>query len=211
LKVALNTATAGTFTGPIAVNFTSTGAGTDNAPDIGAGSMNVSLSGNVFTPAVASVLTTLPINFGILHVNDPTQTKNATVQNGATATALNDVLIGNISAGSGPFSGTGSLGAGLGPQSQSSALQIALGTGTAGIFSGTANLTLASYDGLLADLPLRTSPLSLQAQINHYAALSFLLGQWACRWCDSGRVRCRVRHQQPRQFQRDPKFRHREQ
>jgi len=33
---------------------------------------------------------------------------------------------------------------------------------------------LASHDSQLADLPLATSPLSLQAQVNNYAALSFL-------------------------------------
>jgi PEP-CTERM motif len=123
---------------------------------------------------VASVLTTSPINFGIVHVNDPTQTKNVTVQNGATATALNDVLIGSISAGSGPFSGSGNLGGGLGPQAQSSALQVNFATGTAGIFSGAANLALASHDAQLADLSLTTSPISLEGQVNHYAALSFL-------------------------------------
>jgi hypothetical protein len=97
------------------------------------------------------------------------------VQNGATATALNDVLVGNIGAGATPpFSGSGNLGAGLGAGASSSALQVNLNTGTAGIFTGTANLALASHDAQLADLPLATSPLSLNAQINHYAALAFL-------------------------------------
>jgi hypothetical protein len=44
---------------------------------------------------------------------------------------------------------------------------------TAGIFTGTANLALASHDVQLADLPLSTSPLALQGQVNHYAALAF--------------------------------------
>jgi hypothetical protein len=96
------------------------------------------------------------------------------VQNAATATALNDVLVGSISAGGAPFSGSGNLGAGLGPQASSSALQVDLGTGTAGQFAGTANLALASHDADLADLALTTNPLSLKAQVNFYAALAFL-------------------------------------
>src|SRR4029077_4347817 len=42
------------------------------------------------------------------------------------------------------------------------------------IFNGTANLALASHDADLADLPLTTSPLSLNAQVNNFAALSLL-------------------------------------
>jgi hypothetical protein len=174
LKVALNTATAGSFAGSVGVNFISTGAGTDNVADVSVGSSNTALSGKVYTPAVANVLTTSPIDFGIVHVNDPTQTRSVTVQNGAVATALNDVLIGTIGAGGTPFSGSGNLGTGLGPQAQSSALQVNLATATAGIFTGTASLALASHDAQLADLPLSTSALSLQGQVNHYAALAFL-------------------------------------
>ena len=173
LKLALNTGTAGNFAGTVGDNFTSTGAGTDNASDFSVGSSNTALSGKVYTPAVANVLTASPINFGIVHVNDPTQTRSVAVQNGAIATALNDVLIGSIGAGGAPFSGSGNLGGGLGPQAQSSALQTNLSTMTAGIFTGTANLALASHDAQLADLPLSTSPLALQGQVNHYAALAF--------------------------------------
>jgi hypothetical protein len=134
----------------------------------------VTVNGKVYTPAVASVVTPSPIDFGIVHVGDPTQTKSVTVQNAATATALNDVLVGSISAGGTPFSGSGNLGAGLGPQASSSALQVDLATGTAGQFTGTANLALASHDADLADLALTTNPLSLKAQVNFYAALAFL-------------------------------------
>jgi hypothetical protein len=84
------------------------------------------------------------------------------------------VLTGSISAGGAPFSGSGTLGSGLGPQSSSSALEVALGTGTAGIFAGTANLALASHDSQLADLALATSQLLVSAQVNNYAALAFV-------------------------------------
>ena len=163
LSVALGTGTAGSYSGSVGVNYTSTGAGTDNAPDMSVGSGSVTLSGNVYTPAVADVLTTSPVNFGIVHVGDGggSLTQGVTVQNGAAATALNDVLVGSISAGGAPFSGSGTLGAGLAAGASSSALQVALGTGTAGIFSGTADLALASHDSQLTDLALATSPLTL--------------------------------------------------
>jgi len=135
----------------------------------------VTVTGKAYTPAVANVLTASPIDFGIVHVGDPTQTKSVTVQNGATATALNDGLIGNISAGGAPFSGGGAIAApGLRPQASSSALHVDLSTGTAGQFTGTASLALASHDADLADLALTTNPLSLKAQVNLYAALAFL-------------------------------------
>jgi hypothetical protein len=107
LNVTLDSSTAGAKSGTATVQFQSNGMGIDGGAPVNNGSQVVTVTGNVYTPAVASVLTTSPINFGIVHVNDPTQTKNVTVQNGATATALNDVLIGSISAGSGPFSGNG--------------------------------------------------------------------------------------------------------
>jgi len=97
------------------------------------------------------------------------------VQNGATATALNDGLVGGISAGGAPFSGSGTIAApGLAPGASSSVLQVSLSTGSAGIFTGIANLALASHNADLTDLPLSTTPLSLNAQVNLFAALGFL-------------------------------------
>ncbi|MGH7046064.1 MAG: beta strand repeat-containing protein [Stellaceae bacterium] len=175
MSVALDTNTAGSYSGTAAINYTSTGVGTDNAPDMSVGSGSVGLSGKVYTPAVASVATTSPIDFGILHIGDASgnASQNVTVQNGAAATALDDVMTGSISAGGTPFSGSGTLGAGLAAQQSSSALQVDLDTSTAGIFTGTAELHLASHDPDLADLALTTSPLSLKAQINNYASLAF--------------------------------------
>jgi hypothetical protein len=180
LSVGVNSSTAGSFTGSIPLDFTSTGTfgggtGSDGgAPvpvDTGA---SVSASANIYSPATANVPSSN--NFGIVHVGDGggSLTQSAVVQNGAAVTALNDVLIGSISGGSGPFSTGGNLGAGLGPQASSSALRVTLNTGAAGIFSSTANFSLASHDSQLADLPLATNPLDLQAQVNNYAALAFV-------------------------------------
>jgi hypothetical protein len=174
LSVALDNASAGTKSGAVTVQFQSDGTGIDGGAPINNGSQVVTVNGKVYTPVVANVVTSSPIDFGIVHVGDPTQTKSVTVQNAATATVLNDVLVGSISASGAPFSGSGNLGTGLGAQASSSALQVDLGTGTAGQFTGTANLALASHDADLADLALTTNPLSLKAQVNFYAALAFL-------------------------------------
>jgi PEP-CTERM motif len=180
LSVGVNTSTAGNFTGAIPLDLASTGTfgggtGSDGgapvAVDTGA---SVSASADIYTPAIANVPSS--VNFGIVHVGDGggSLTQSAVVQNGAAVTALNDVLIGSISGGSGPLSTSGDLGAGLGPQISSSALKVTLNTGAAGIFSSTANFSLASHDAQLADLPLAANPLDLQAQVNNYAALAFV-------------------------------------
>jgi hypothetical protein len=44
-----------------------------------------------------------------------------------------------------------------------------LNTGTAGVFSGQANLALLSHNPDMADLPLSTRPIDLIAQVNNYA------------------------------------------
>jgi hypothetical protein len=175
LQVTLDNSSAGAKSGTATVQFQSDGTGIDGGAPINNGSQTVTVNGKVYTPATANVVTASPIDFGILHVGDsgPSTAKSVTVQNAALTTALNDVLVGSIGAGGAPFSGSGNLGAGLGPQASSSALQVNLNTATAGQFSGTANIALASHDADLADLPLSTNPLSLNAQVNLYAALGF--------------------------------------
>ena len=51
----------------------------------------------------------------------------------------------------------------------SNALKLGLNTSTAGNFSGTANLALASHNPDLADVALSTSPISVQAQVLNFA------------------------------------------
>ena len=50
LRVGLNTATSGTFSGSVGVNFTSTGAGTDNAPDLALTGGSVGVSARSIRP-----------------------------------------------------------------------------------------------------------------------------------------------------------------
>lgn len=183
LHIALNTATAGSFSGYQLVNFVSNGQ-IDNAPALVVGNGDVALTGDVYTPAVAQVNTTAPIDFGIVHVGEGgfdgagTLGYAVSVTNAAAVSALDDGLTGSIStSGASVFSGTGTLGtAGLAAGQTSTSLAVILNTATAGIYSGTANLSFASHDNQLADLGLTGSSLGVQAQVNNYAKLAFLFG-----------------------------------
>jgi PEP-CTERM motif-containing protein len=107
-------------------------------------------------------------------VGDTVAARTISITNAAPVTTLNDVLIGSVGAGPGPFSASGNLGAGLGAgQTDSSSLKVALDTSSAGVFTGQAGLSLASHDADLADLPLVTSPIALQAQVNNFADAVF--------------------------------------
>ena len=175
ITASLNTSTAGAKSGTATLAFASDGTGIDGGAPVSAGSQSVTVNGKVYTPAVAAVQTG-SVNFGIVHVGDGggQLSQSVAVKNDAQVTALNDVLTGSIAAGAAPFSGNGTLGAGLGAQQSSSALQVGLDTSNAGIFSGSADLALASHDTDLADLALVTAPVQLDAQINNYAKLGFL-------------------------------------
>ena len=166
-----STATSGITTGTATVNFVSTGAGTENAADVSVGSANVSLTGKVYQTAVASI--TPSVSFGIVHVGDSVTPQIITVSNIASG-ALVDSIVGSMNVNGAPFSvsGGGTLGSGVTAGGNSgNALAVGLNTGTAGAYSGNANLTLASHDSDLADLALTTSPVTLSATVNNYAAV----------------------------------------
>jgi hypothetical protein len=174
LSVGLSsTATSGTFSGTSTVNFVSTGEGTDGAADMSVGGKTVSLTGNVYQTAVASV--TPSVDFGVVHVNQTVANQSVTVTNTATG-ALTDVIIGGYGtpAPGSPFTTSGNLGSGVaGNGGSSNALKVGLNTGTAGMYSGSAALALASHDSQLTDVALTADPVSLTAQVNNYAVAGF--------------------------------------
>ena len=173
-----STTTSGITTGTATLNYLSTGAGTDGAADIAPthASDTVSLTGKVYQTAVASV--TPGVSFGIVHVGDTVGAQTITVTNTATG-ALVDSITGGMNVSGAPFSvvGGGTLGGGVAGNngSSGSALRVGLNTSTAGVYTGanagSATLTLASHDSDLADLALTTSPVTLSATVNNYAAV----------------------------------------
>lgn len=173
LNIALNTGTAGAFGGNAAINYISSGVGTTGAADASVGSGIVNVIGKVYETAVAQV-NTGTVNFGIVHVGDVVSPLGISVTNGAAVTALNDVLVGNITTGSAMFSASGNLGAGVAAgATNNSSLTVGLNTSTAGVYNGGASVNLASHNSDMADLPLGSTSVSLTAQVNNYAKAAF--------------------------------------
>jgi hypothetical protein len=172
------TTTAGTFTASQALTLTSgDSANTSTVFNLtpAYGNNPLSLTANIYTPAAATV--TPSVDFGIVHVGDPTPQKAISVTNSAPVTALNDVLTGGAGTAtpSPPFSISGNLGAGLTAGStDKSSITAGLSTKNAGIFGGSATLSLTSHDSQLADAPVTTTPIALAGQVNNYAQSAFL-------------------------------------
>jgi len=172
LQVVLNTGTAGIFAGQAEVAFESTGAGTTDAADVSVGSRLVGLAGKVYAPAVAQ-LNTVALDFGIVRVGDVVAARDVSVSNSALAAGLNDTLAASVS-GSGPFTANGSVaGLATGASNAPGSLLVGLNTGTAGVFSGTADVAFASQNPDMADLDLGTQGVAVSAQINHLANADF--------------------------------------
>ena len=171
LVVGLNTAVAGSFAGGATIAFVSDANNVGNcAPNcqLNLASQQVSVSGKVYTPAVAQVNTTT-VDFGIVHRGDVVSARDVSVSNTAAVTGLNDTLRGSIGGAPAPFSAAGSF-AGLAAQGTDAAsLHIGLSTATAGVFNGTATAAFASHDPDLADLDLGSSTIALKGQVNNYA------------------------------------------
>jgi hypothetical protein len=171
MGLALNTATAGSFTGTARVNFVSSGAGTTGAPDLGIGSSDIAVNGRVYTPAIAQVNTTV-VDFGIVHKGDVVGARNVSVTNAATIAAPNDVLVGSLGGASGPFTAAGNLAGVAAQASDGSSFAVTLNTANAGVFNGSAGASFASHDSELADQALGSATVALKAQVNNYAELA---------------------------------------
>jgi hypothetical protein len=175
LRVGVNTATAGAKSGTAIVNFATNGSGTSGLGTLALASQTVTVTGKVYKPAEVLIGST-SINFGTVRVGETVAPKSLSVTNAATAAGLNDVLVGTFSGGSGPLSASGNLGTGLAPGANSgSSLQAQLSTATAGAFTGTATVNLASSNPDMADLPLGSTNIALTGTVNNYANPAFNL------------------------------------
>jgi hypothetical protein len=169
LRIGLNTATAGSYSGSAALTLASTGVGTTGAADLGLPGQNVNLTGNVYTPATALV-SPAALDFGIVHVGEAVATRALNVINAAPITALNDVMRGSLGGATGPFSAAGTLGSGLAAgATDTSSLTVGLSTAAAGVFNGGAVASFVSHNDELVDLVLGDTGIVLSAQVNNYA------------------------------------------
>ena len=176
LQVGMNTATAGAISGTATVAFVSDASNVGNcAPNcqLTLGSQNVTVTGRVYTAAAAAVSNV--ISFGTVHVGDVIAPRGVTVQNSASATALNDTLFAQIGAATGPFTSNSGSVAGLlaGGAANNSALAVGLDTTNAGVFNGSASIALASQNPDMADLALLSQNVILSGTVNNYANAVF--------------------------------------
>jgi hypothetical protein len=171
LRVALSTASAGTFSGTAGVSFDSSGAGTTGAADLALGSQSAALTGHVYTPAVAQTNTTV-VDFGIVHRGDAVVDRNVSVSNTATASALNDTLRASLAAAPAGFSTGGTVASLAAGATDATSLRVGLNTVAAGVFAGSTTASFASHDGDLADLALGTATVALRGQVNNFAEVA---------------------------------------
>ncbi|MCZ8174757.1 MAG: choice-of-anchor D domain-containing protein, partial [Burkholderiaceae bacterium] len=168
LALTLPTTTAGLFSGTVDVALVSSSAGTTSgAPDAPLGTTPVSFTGRVYAPAMAQV-GALVVDFGIVRVGDTVAARSLSVGNTATG-ALTDTLRASLSGGGAPFTAGGTVAGLAAGATDTTGLQVQLATGTAGVFSGQAQVQLTSQNPHLADLPLTAVDVTLQAQVNALA------------------------------------------
>ena len=176
MAVTLDTGSAGAKSGSVTLAYQTDGTGPNGNSGLAAaaaGTQVISVSGNVYTAAIAQVAPTT-VDFGIVHKGDVVGTRVVSVTNAAAVTALNDSLTGSIGGAAGPFSASGNLGAGVGAgQTDSSSLRVGLNTTTAGVFNGAASVSLASHNADMTDLDLGSTGVDLLAQVNEYASLDY--------------------------------------
>ena len=188
LTVGLNTAVAGNYTGGNAgsatIAFVSDASNVGNcAPNcqLDLAPQLVSVSGKVYTPAVAKLNTT-SVDFGIVHKGDVVALRDVSVSNTAQATAANDTLRGSAGSASAPFTASGSFADLAAQGTAGAALQLGLNTAVAGVFNGSASANFASHDAELADLALGSQSIALKGQVNNYAEAALAKtgeGQWS--------------------------------
>ena len=171
LGLALNTASAGSFSGTAGLNFVSSGAGTTGAVDLALTAQLVTLTGKVYAPAVAQVNSST-VDFGIVHKGDAVAARNVSVTNSAAITGPNDTLRGSLGGAGAPFSAGGTLAGVAAQATDNTSFFVGLNTGAAGVFTGSATASFASHDGDLADLSLGTATVALKGQVNNFAEVA---------------------------------------
>ena len=173
LRIRADTATAGFKNGTATVTLASDGTGTSGLSLLALGTQQVAVSGKVYAPAVAQAQTTL-VDFGIVRVGDTVATRPVVVGNAATG-ALTDTLRATLGGAPAPFTAAGTASAVAAGQVDGSSLSVALDTGSAGVFSGAAQIGFRSQNPDMADLALAGAAVALRAQVNHLAAAELSL------------------------------------
>ena len=164
LGVSAPTTQAGIFDTTIDFDLTSTGAGTSGLADTALPSQSVTLTSDIYAPAVIAPLPTSLST--IVHVGDVDAEILLPVANIATGD-LTDTLTGGFANITGGFTGSGSLSVAAG---SSGNLAVGIDTSSAGTLNGTATLSLSSHDPALPDIAVASNPIAISATVDNYAS-----------------------------------------
>lgn len=186
IQVGVDSSVAGVRTGTVTLGLGSNGTGTSGLATLALPQQIVSVSGNVYNPAVVQ-LNTSTISFGIVHVGDVVAAQNVSVTNAAANMALNDVLRDTGGTAGAGFTVAGGLGGGLGAgATNASAFQVGLNTATAGVYSGNASIGFASHNAEMSDLSLGQRTIALSGTVNNYANAAFAAASGGFSFTGSG-------------------------
>ncbi len=171
--ITLHPDSSGIVADQLAVTVASTGAGTSGLGTTKLAPLSTELEALVFAPAVGVVSPSAA--FGIVHVGD-TVLQTVSIANTAVA-VLPDQLLPVLGTPSNEaFMITGSLPTAL-SAGQTASVNVGLDTATAGVFSGSASVQLASHDLDQPDLPLPSQTISMTGTVDNYASAALeLLG-----------------------------------
>ena len=193
ISVGVSTASAGAQNGAVTLNEDSDGTGTDNAGTTSIGTAMVTVSGNVYREAAATVALTN----SILHVGDP-GTDTLTVTNTAAADGYSENLIASLTNASGQISvgSTGPTGEIVAGGTDSSSLSIDFSTAQAGAVTGSVTLAAISDGGLglssvdgLGQIALAPQTIVLTAAtIDNYATAQIVDGDIKTMVCGASAI-----------------------
>jgi hypothetical protein len=164
VTVSLGTGTAGAFSNTVAISNTSIPVGGSGFSNLALAGQSVTVSGNVYAPAVASLSSTT-VAFGPVRQGAADPMKSLTLTN-ASVGSLSDSLL--TSTGTLPAGVTASTPGAL-VQGQSAPVIFALSTATAGQISGSGALGFTSHDPQLADLTLASQSVNFTGTVTQLA------------------------------------------
>jgi hypothetical protein len=173
LAIALSSATGGSFTGTTTLGLVSDGTGIDSLGTTALGAQTIKVSGEFFNYATASALAPAPVNLGEGHVGTGLS-ESLSLQNTAAPGAYSENLDANFSGTSADLTGSGTVSE-LAAGGTSTGLTIALNSGSAGVQSGTASVSLIS-DGsgidTLGTTSLGSQTVTVSGTLFNYATAS---------------------------------------
>ncbi len=150
INVALDASTVGAKNGTVSIALASDGTGTSDFAALAIGGHDVTLTGNVFGFAEAS-LSTQTMNFAAKRVGDAAENQNVTVANIAAADGFHEGLDASFGAAPAGFTTGGNTSVSNLVAGGSASANVSLSTATAGNFSGNVDVAMTS-NGTLSGL-----------------------------------------------------------